>query len=55
MPKWNVMGEWVIEAPTASDAENLIEDAVAKSVSDSDLITCDATLGDDEPEGGEEE
>lgn len=50
MAKWVVVGTWFLEAPTAHQAENLIEDAIAKHVPNAELETCDANLEDGERE-----
>lgn len=50
MAKWRVIGEWIVEAATASEAEGVVENAVARMVVSSELETCDATLEDGEAE-----
>lgn len=46
MAQFRVVGEWLVHASSASEAENLVENAVAAMVPDSDLEDCNAELED---------
>lgn len=46
MNKYTVTGVWTVKAASAEEAENLIEDAVARRVDEADLETCDAEFND---------
>ena len=41
---YRVIGDWLVKANTAEEAENLIENAVAKEVNEADLEDCNAEL-----------
>lgn len=44
--RYRVSGEWIVEASSATDAENIIEDAIARLVDSAELEDCNAELED---------
>ena len=43
---FRVTGEWLVKADSSTEAENLIENAVARLVDESELEDCNAELED---------